>query len=182
MCERLSCLTRLDAVETHFLIKANDVIKAWKADVNISSGQQTLVLTSDAPKQLRYMRFGFTPHWADRRMDIIHARAEGDSNKENDPSYNRAKGIIRKLMFRKAIRTQRCLVLVNGYILGNYTTTVLKHYFLYPEDRLPIMLAGIWESWQDPTTKEMSGPYYHCCQYTNSKNRTTSCAHHYSQG
>ena len=41
-------------------------------------------------------QFGFTPFWAKKKMYVVNARSEGDYNKENDPLYTGAKGIITK--------------------------------------------------------------------------------------
>ena len=51
-------------------------------------------------------------------MYLINARKEGDHNRANDPSYSGAAGILQKPSFRKPIRSQRCLVLADGFIEG----------------------------------------------------------------
>ena len=151
MCERFAYLTRLDILEALYRYDATNVYRTWLPNANIAPGESAPVITSEHPKTVQLMRFGFTPSHVNRRLDIINVRAEGDHNKENDPSYNRAKGIIRKPLFRKAIRTKRCLIFANGFMLGDFKNeTSRKFYFLYPYDKRPITLAGIYDTWQDP--------------------------------
>ena len=68
------------------------------------------IVTQEEPEHLTMSMFGLTPQWAKKKTYWFNARAEGDRNKENDPRYLGAQGIIEKPAFRKAIRSQRCLV------------------------------------------------------------------------
>lgn len=57
------------------------------------------VITSENERELRWMKFGFTPHWVKEKMNLLIARAEGDKNMENDPYYNGTNSIFLKAAF-----------------------------------------------------------------------------------
>jgi putative SOS response-associated peptidase YedK len=87
-------------------------------------------------------------------MMFINARAEGDHNPDNDPRYNGAKGIIQKPSFRKAIRSQRCLVLADAFIEGPFDRKLSEPYLVYLQGKnRPFAMAGIWDSWMDPESQ-----------------------------
>ena len=55
---------------------------------------------------------------SNEKMNLSNARAEGDSNKDNDQNFRGSKGIILKHEFRKPIRSQRCLIVASAFIEG----------------------------------------------------------------
>ena len=152
MCGRYVTVSSIQAVEQRFNVQANE---PWKANTNVSHGDHAPVVASDRPKEVQLMQFGFTPGWAKKQYYMINARAEGDKNAENDPSYTGAMGILDKPMFRKAIRSQRCLVVADAFVEGPEREKLSKPYVLYPrEGQRPFALAGIWDEWCDPSTGE----------------------------
>ena len=122
---------------------------------NISPGQKAAVITNDKPKELQLFSFGFTPFWADTPTYWFNARSEGDKNKDNDPNYKGSRAITEKPAFRKAIRSQRCLVVADCFIEGTTKEKLSKPYVVYLKDRRPFAFAGIWDSWADKTTGEL---------------------------
>ena len=102
MCGRYTVVTKIDALEKRFGVKASEDLQ-FEPNVNISPGNLAPVITDKDPDQLQLFSFGFSPFWAKKRMYLFNARSEGDHNKENDPLYKGAKGIISKPSFRKAI-------------------------------------------------------------------------------
>ena len=71
-----------------------------------SASERAPVIASDRPGEVQLFLFGLVPHWAQKPMCLLNARAEGDHNPENTPDYQGAKGILQKPSFRKAIRSQ----------------------------------------------------------------------------
>jgi len=124
----------------------------YEPNFNISVGNKTLVLTDDKPQQLQLFQFGLTPFWAEKQMNLFNARAEGDSNKDNDTNFRGSKGIILKPEFRKPIRSQRCLIVASAFIEG--LTNAVTPYLIYLKKR-PIAFAGIWDSWKNPENEEI---------------------------
>lgn len=131
----------------------------YSPSFNISPGNSGLVITADRPREAQSFMFGLTPHWAKKPMYLFNARAEGDHNKENNPAYKGARGIINKPSFRKAIRSQRCLVIADAFIEGTTAEKLNKPYLIYLRDRKPFAFAGIWDSWCDTQTGEVINSY-----------------------
>ena len=87
---------------------------------------------------------------------IINARSEGDHNKEDDPRYVGAMGILQKPMFRNAIRSQRCLVIADAFLEGSKSKRLSEPYVVYPQrGQGPFAMAGIWDEWVDVATGEL---------------------------
>ena len=145
----------VEMLEKRFNVKAPEGFDI-KPNYNVVPGSQSVVIANDNPRQLDLMRFGLTPFWAKKPMMMINARAEGDHNQENDPTYSGAKGIITKPSFRKPIRSQRCLVLADCFIEGTTKEKLSKPFAVYlKEKERPFALAGIWDSWANPETGEI---------------------------
>lgn len=160
MCGRYVIVTKLKIIEDEFNVDISEVLERFTPSVNVAPGEHALVICSDAPDKAQMMTFGFTPKWAKKKMYVINARSEGDHNKENDPKYTGAKGIIQKPMFRHAIRSQRCLVLADGFIEGPQQERLSKPYLVYnAKKRRPLALAGIWDHWSDPTSGVITGSF-----------------------
>ena len=153
MCGRYVTVSSIQAVEQRFNVKAPTT---WASNANVSHGDRAPVVASDNPGEVQLMQFGFTPGWAKKQYYMINARAEGDRNAVNDPSYTGAMGILDKPMFRKAIRSQRCLVVADAFIEGPEREKLSKPYVIYPRDgQRPFALAGIWDEWCDPSSGEL---------------------------
>ena len=89
-------------------------------------------------------------------MYVFNARSEGDRNKENDPQYTGAKEIFKKPMFRKSIRSQRCLIIADGFLEGPEKEKLSRPYVVYLKDKVrPFAFAGIWDEWLDKSTGEI---------------------------
>jgi putative SOS response-associated peptidase YedK len=152
MCGRYVNVSKIEEVEKRFNVKVEhtdpDDFYQYRQDVNVSPGTYAPVITNERPDTLQFYQFGFTPFWAKKKMYVINARSEGDHNKENDPTYRGAKGILQKPMFRKSIRSKRCLVVVDAFIEGPKEERLKKPYIIYRRDRIrPFALAGIWDRW-----------------------------------
>jgi putative SOS response-associated peptidase YedK len=86
-------------------------------------------------------------------MNLFNARAEGDSNSDDNPTFRGAAGIILKKAFRKPIRSQRCLVITSAFIEGSSNLGLNKPYLIYLRDHQnPFAIAGIWDTWLNPAT------------------------------
>ncbi len=155
MCGRYIVVTRIEAIEKRFNVEAEEN-QEFKPNTNISHGEKAPVITNQHPEKLQFFQFGFTPVWANKQTYTINARAEGDYNKEDDPNYTGTKGIVNKPMFRKAIRSQRCLVVADCFIEGPKKERLNKPYVVYTHDEpRPFTFAGLWDTWTDKTTGEI---------------------------
>lgn len=159
MCGRYVNITKLQAIEKRFNATAKQP-ELYQPNANIGPGQKAPVVIQNGVRILAFMTFGFTPFWAEKPMYLINARAEGDGNKDNNPAYTGGMGILQKPAFRKAIRSQRCLVVADAFIEGPEKEKLNKPYLIYMKDksRKPFALAGIWDVWLNRETgEEMHG-------------------------
>jgi putative SOS response-associated peptidase YedK len=151
MCGRYVTVTKIKEIEKRFGVKAPKV--SFEANTNIGPGQLAPILTGQDPQELQLFRFGFTPSWSKTNKIVINARCEGDSNPDDDPQFRGNKGILEKPMFRKAIRSQRCLVIADAFIEGPKNSALSKPYCVYMRDgQSPFAMAGIWDTWRDAAT------------------------------
>ncbi len=149
-----------------------------KDNYNVAAGDLAYVITNDKPNELQTFMFGLTPGWAKKPMYLINARAEGDLNQENDVNYNGPMGIINKQSFRTSIRSKRCLVIANGYIEGPEKEKLNKPYHISRKDGDVFTFAGIWDTWVNNTTGEVTNSFSIITTVANSV--TTEIGHHRS--
>jgi putative SOS response-associated peptidase YedK len=154
MCGRFVLADKLTVIEKAFGAKLPEGETLFAPNYNISVGQKSLVITNEDPKLLQYYHFGLTPFWAKKHMYLFNARAEGDHNKENDPNFRGAKGIIKKPAFRNPIRSKRCLVVASAFIEGTTNEGLDKPYLVHLRSR-PFAFAGIWDNWTNPVNQEI---------------------------
>jgi putative SOS response-associated peptidase YedK len=180
MCGRYILVTKVTEVEKRFNVQADpSVHKFFIPDVNIGPGGQGLVITDAEPNELQLMNFGFTPFWSKKRMYVFNARSEGDRNKENDPNYTGAKEIIKKPMFRHAIRGKRCLVIADGFLEGPEKEKLSKPYVVYLKNKVrPFAFAGIWDEWINKESGEVHRGF--AIITTTSNSITQAIQHHRS--
>jgi putative SOS response-associated peptidase YedK len=154
MCGRYVIINKLKVFEKRFnatAVTSNTVLPNF----NIAAGFKAPIITNDHGNLIQFYTFGLTPFWAKKPMYLINARAEGDQNKEDNPNYSGAKGIIAKPSFRKPIRSQRCLVLADFFIEGPAKEKLDKPFLVYLKDCQPFAMAGIWDEWANPETGEI---------------------------
>ena len=155
MCGRYILVQKKEVIEKRFNVTF-DASADYKPSYNISPGKYAAVISNDEPQKVKMMRFGLCPFWAKKGMLFINARTEGDHNKTNAPTYTGAKGIITKPSFRKPIRSQRCLVLADAFIEGTTNEKLSKPFLVYlREKERPFAFAGIWDTWENPETKDV---------------------------
>lgn len=154
MCGRASVVSPQEQIEKRF----NAVFAAGETleeNVNISAGNKIPVITCQRPHHIQNFTLGYTPHWAHKQTYMINARSEGSYNQENRTDYKGTLGIYQKPMFKHAIKSQRCLVLVDGFIEGPKQEKLNKPYFIYAsKNKGAFALAGIYDMWEHPLTRE----------------------------
>ena len=156
MCGRYVIMNKLKIIAETFNADASEIMERFQINPNVSPGDEALVITDEDPQKLQLFTFGFTPFWAKKRMYVINARSEGDHNKENDPGYRGAKGIIKKPMWRKSIRSRRCLVIADAFVEGTEKERLSKPYLVYRvNNKRPFAMAGIWDEWVNKDTGEV---------------------------
>jgi putative SOS response-associated peptidase YedK len=151
MPSRYIISTTPEAIESKFALPPQSI--KVESNFNISPGQLAPVITSDKPYEIQLIKFGLTPFWAKSKMNFCNARAEGDANAEDNPTFRGAAGIILKKAFRKPIRSQRCIVIASAFIVGNALLGLSKPYLVYLRNHQnPFAMAGVWDTWMNPKT------------------------------
>ena len=152
MCGRYVIVSKVEVIEKKFNAKSEAI---FEPNYNVSAGAKAPIITSAAPKKIQLSHFGFTPSFAKKRTYLLNARAEGDHNLENRSDFTGAKGIIKKPYFRKAIRSQRCLVLADAFIEGTSANKLNEPHLVYLKDKQrPFAFAGIYDEWLDKHSGE----------------------------
>jgi len=178
MCGRYVTVSKLKAIEKRFNVSTENP-EQYQINTNVSAGQLAPVISNEDPKQLKFYQFGFTPSWAKKPSYVINARSEGDHNKEDDPNYHGAKGIINKPMFRQSIRSKRCLVIADAFVEGPKNEKLNKPYLVYRRDgERPFAFAGIWDEWVNKETGEILKSFAIITTVSNSV--TQAIQHHRS--
>lgn len=155
MCGRYVIVSSVETMEQRFGVKAAKP-KTFIPNTNLSPGDVAPVISNSDPGALQFFTFGFSPSWADKRRYLLNARSEGDLNPDNDPAYRGEAGILNKPMFRKAIRSQRCLVPADAFIEGPEKEKLSKPFVVHlRKKQRPFAMAGIWDLWQDPKSGEV---------------------------
>jgi putative SOS response-associated peptidase YedK len=138
MCGRFTLRTPTrDIVAVFQLDEAPDLSPRY----NIAPTQLVPAVRLDAEHQTRelvLLHWGLIPFWADDRKignRMINARAEG---------------IATKPAFRRAFKSQRCLVVADGFYEWQKTGGKKKQpYYVRLKEDLPFGFAGLWEHWKD---------------------------------
>lgn len=149
MCRRYILASKLDAIESRFGVRAS-FHDGWDPSIVVVPGDQTLIITRQNPCDLILSEFGMTPSWAKSKMQLINARAEGDKNPGNDPSFSGSRAIFLKPAFQKPLFSQRCIVVADAYIECSSGILPKPYLFYLREHRHPIGFAGLFDIWKNP--------------------------------
>jgi putative SOS response-associated peptidase YedK len=102
-----------------------------------------VVVEREDRRAVAAFRWGLIPHWSnDLRAGsrMFNARAET---------------ITTSPAFRDAFARRRCLVPVDGFYEWRRAGTVRQPYLVTRADGLPLVLAGLWAGWRDPSTDQV---------------------------
>lgn len=158
MCGRIIVIDSVEVIEKRFKLGPQNF--TFEPLYNAGIGSYTPVITQEQPEQLQLFQFGLTPSWAKKPSYLFNARSEGDLNSDDNPWYAGEKGIINKPAFKKPIRSQRCLVVASAFLEGPKGVGLSKPYVVYMKDhQRPFALAGIYDTWQNPSTGEVLKSY-----------------------
>lgn len=155
MCGRYVLGSQPERIQDRFRLREISP-KLNTPNYNISPGTYAPVITNRHPQSLQMFQFGLTPHWSKKPMYLFNARSEGDFNQENSVDYQGDKGIAQKPAFRKAIQSQRCLVIADAFVEGTTKDKLDKPYLIYLKNKVrPFAFAGIWDEWVNPVSGEI---------------------------
>ena len=158
MCGRFVQIIDLELFIKRFGVKEPAEISI-QSNFNVAPGDYAYVITDNKPDELQAFQFGLTPKWAKKKMYLINARAEGDFNKSNDTGYKGEMGIKNKPSFRTSIRSKRCLIIANGFFEGPEKEKLSKPFHIRKKNNEVFCFAGIWDTWVDTTTGEVTNSF-----------------------
>lgn len=130
---------------------------------NVGPGQQLLsVISHNTEYRSGYLSWRFIPKWAKNQNEgykYINARSET---------------VHEKATYKDAFKTNRCLVICNGFYEWHRKDAVKRPFLFHKPDKGVITLAGIWTpQYLDDGTKE-----YGVCLMTTEANSMMSPIHH----
>jgi putative SOS response-associated peptidase YedK len=138
MCGRFALYSPLSELVDAFRIQ--EVRTQLESSYNVAPTQGVAVVVKrEAGNVLETMRWGLIPFWAkDPQIGsrMINARVETLSQK---PS------------FKRPLKTQRCLVVADGFFEWAKTGPVKVPMFIRPKSKQPFGFAGLYDVWQAPT-------------------------------
>jgi putative SOS response-associated peptidase YedK len=104
------------------------------------------VVSSDTPGKISLFQWGLIPFWA---------KNNEQANSIRQRTLNaRSETIFEKPAFRQAIRSKRCLVIVDGFFEWRHVEKKKYPYYITLKSRTIFTLAGIWDTWTNPETNE----------------------------
>ncbi len=130
---------------------------------NISPNQPVPVIRFDpneGARRLDFLNWGLVPSWADDPGigdHMINARAETAAEKP---------------AFRHAFRTQRCLMVADGFYEWQRKDGWKRPYFVHMKNDRPFAFAGLWERWE-----RGDEPIFSCTLLTTDANELLAPIH-----
>lgn len=135
MCGRFSFVIEDALIRERFGVRVQTAI--YKARYNCAPAQELAVITSEAPDELRFFRWGLIPSWA-KEPSIGHRMINA-----------RAETLQEKPSFRNIYRSKRCLVPATGFYewrkAGGKTP-----YNIRLRGGKAFCFAGLWDRWHSP--------------------------------
>ena len=138
MCGRFTIATKKEKIEDAFEGAAVD---QWRAPrYNVAPSQDVPVILNDGTRRVVWARWGLVPFWAK------------DASIGNKMINARAETLHEKPSFRKPFRSQRCLILADGFyewrtVPGSRVRIPL---YIRLKSGEPFAFAGLWDRWKDP--------------------------------
>ena len=105
---------------------------------NVAPGMTMPVVVRESPNRLALKRWGHIPAW----------------DKEEKVGYRtinaRAETVAERPSFRKAFRSQRCLIPASGFYEWQQTPRGKQPYWISVKGDALFAFAGLWDAWHDP--------------------------------
>lgn len=135
-------------IESRYSMAKLPELEPYTPSFNIAPGNKSYIIYNNQTKEIQQFEFGLNVN--DDVMPFV--RAEGDRNSENNPNYKGSKAIFLKPELNRLIRSQRCLVLADAFIVGLETGN--PHLVYLRGKQRPFSFAGIWNRTMDEDAGE----------------------------
>jgi putative SOS response-associated peptidase YedK len=160
MCGRFIIKSDLEQIQLAFDIDRVNI--QITPSYNVAPTQQIVtVVQRDGQNVLEAMRWGLIPVWAkDMQMGskMINARAES---------------IAEKPSFKRPLKTQRCLIVADGFFEWQKDGAKKIPMFIHLKSKQPLGFAGLYEVWKSPEGK----PITSCAIITTAANELMRSIH-----
>ncbi|MCA9404365.1 MAG: SOS response-associated peptidase [Candidatus Omnitrophica bacterium] len=160
MCGRFA-QTRTEKEKLLKRFRLKKIVDDLKPRFNIAPGQSVPVILNEHPDELVRARWGLVPFWAkDEKIGfkMINARAET---------------IGEKPAFRKPIKSQRCLIIADGFYEWQKRDDGKHPHYIHRADGEPFAMAGIWDTWKNEEKELLT-----CSIITTGPNTVMEGIHH----
>ncbi|MBI9096962.1 MAG: SOS response-associated peptidase [Spirochaetaceae bacterium] len=105
------------------------------------------VLKDVNPRRFVPMQWGLIPSWTENNESAREIRFK---------TFNaRIETIHEKASFRNPSDNNRCAVPIDGWYEWKEVSGKKYPYYIYREDRKPFLLAGLWDQWIDPVSRQV---------------------------
>jgi putative SOS response-associated peptidase YedK len=134
MCTRYSLTKNKEFLSKRFGVPAPE---SWKVRYNVGPGQSMPVITNRRSDEISFFRWGFIPNWSldeTTGQNLINAKGET---------------ILSKAPFKQAIKSQRCLILADGYFEWKKLGRAKIPYRITLSNDEIFAFAGIWDYWEN---------------------------------
>lgn len=102
------------------------------------------IYTKESPNYPIVAQWGLIPEGTFDKKDIW-----------NKTLNARGEAIFKLPSFRNSAKEKRCLVYIDGFFEHHHHGKETYPYFISRKDGKPMILAGLWNEWQDPVTDEL---------------------------
>jgi putative SOS response-associated peptidase YedK len=148
MCYTIKIDLTREQLELRFGAKL-EVTENYRPGTRISafSLPQLPVICNDDPSNIKIYTWGLVPFWVkdansakDIRMKTFNAKSES---------------LAEKPSFRNSLKSKRCLVLASGFYEWHTDGKKKTPYFIGLKDQIAFALAGLYDQWTNPETREI---------------------------
>lgn len=150
MCRKYVLVSDYKVIEDRFKVTLLPGLTTIPKSYAVSPGNSSYVIIDQ--NIIQVFKYGLTPHFASEPLNIATARSEGNKNCNDNPKYNGSKAIFLQTEFKKAIFSQRCIVVADAYY--EWSDKGIPFLVYLRNKNRPIGFAGIYDIWTDPVTKE----------------------------
>jgi putative SOS response-associated peptidase YedK len=138
MCGRYA-LFQIEQLRERFQV-ANNLPAGIKERYNIGPTQlEPIIVERSGDRRIEVMKWGFIPRWAKDATSVFRYK-----------TFNaRAEGIFEKPLWKKAVRSSRCLVPANGFYEWMNSENGKQPYFISSPDNELLSFAGVYGTWRN---------------------------------
>ena len=152
MCFNISIAKKKKALEKRFKSEFKpDSLFDQEYFLSVFTKPKVPVITNTNPNVIETFKWGLIPHWVKNEET-----AENISTK----TFNsRVETASEKPSFRDALKSNRCLVLSDGFFEWQTRGKIKVPHYIYKKDNEPFAYAGLWNEWLNKETGEIHNTF-----------------------